>query len=1021
MIPRANGIILHLLRDALIQSKRQGCLPDSMRTIAMKLLYKYDHEEGKQYPKNYRPIALLSCDYKILSRILQKSLAPHMKYLLYADQFCAENKEISELILFLSANIDHCEQTKKEAALAFLDFEKAFDSVSHEFIFAIMEKMRIPLTFIQWTQLGFKDTEARVILNGHLSDPFPLTGGGRQGDNLFPLLFTLVVQGLAASIRKCGAQGITCHNITSFIKQYADDTTLFIGSQGDWAKYQRAISIFCQASGMQINWSKSYALRLGAWNTSPPMDLSMHCHPELKFMIDGQNERVLGVDLGTNLPHKHAATKLETTMQKVLKTKLRRCNNQIGDTITVNSLLLSIPIYSIRLQYYPHNTLQTIDKWARLFIRDTNYLIRDSQRYASKEHGAIVPLIKLDHLATTLQAKWIYKILHNTSENKRPIFTPFWLSFIPQILNKYECHTLDHLIHADINFHKITVHPTKTLPAFPHQCILNYCSMGFTRKILPTFEEYMNQPVFQNKNITNPQNGKSWNRGTFPSVTKSKLYRVADLFVDFNINTYRLDPQVDSLQHPLNNSHLLNRHFSTPKKQLTFPTHLWNSLINSIPTIWLDTITQGNQNQFQPEEFLVLPHYELPDQITKGDIYQYLADGRLQYYRFQDPLLENGIIIKDGHPRRPNTYDPTHPQGHIPFPTLNTLKRIQTYPLHIDQAIWQVVSFTLPSYSKSQTLQHNILFGLYTHNLFPDIEFKELAKKWRQSFSTIHPDTQEFIHTVQQLNHTIDSKHGLEPIMKSINTALIPSKHKELLWKFINKGIYQGIIAYDYQIRKNCISPSQTHIIIPPFCIYSKLINQVTITPTYQWIFWDSPMAQLVWRWVCIILNQLNLELQITSPYEIPLQFLPNLNHPPTMDILNRQNILTTAMYILYTSERTITGQYQKQELTDLVKLTRWPRQVLSNFIDALQVQIQLAPFYHAELQRKLKIPNRKGKLINKHTARKLAYIPRPIINPQNLTPHQILIYEQTWTTRTDIVSINDGKLSFRLFHTYPP
>ena len=125
-----------------------------------------------------RPIALLSCDYKILSRILQKSLAPHMKYLLYADQFCAENKEISELILFLSANIEHCEQTKKEAALAFLDFEKAFDSVSHEFIFAIMEKMRIPLTFIQWTQLGFKDTEARVILNGHLSDPFPLTGGG---------------------------------------------------------------------------------------------------------------------------------------------------------------------------------------------------------------------------------------------------------------------------------------------------------------------------------------------------------------------------------------------------------------------------------------------------------------------------------------------------------------------------------------------------------------------------------------------------------------------------------------------------------------------------------------------------------------------------------------------------------------------------------------------------------------------------------------------------------------------------
>ena len=180
-------------------------------------------------------------------------------------------------------------------------------------------------------------------------------------------------------------------------------------------------------------------------------------------------------------------------------------------------------------------------------------------------------------------------------------------------------------------------------------------------------------------------------------------------------------------------------------------------------------------------------------------------------------------------------------------------------------------------------------------------------------------------------------------------------------------------------------------------------------------------MAQIVWRWVRIILNQLNLDLDITSPYEIPLQFLPNLKHPPTLDILNKQNMITAAMYILYTSERTIISQYQKQELTDLSKLTRWPRQVLSNFIDALEVQIQLAPFFQSELQRKQKVPNHRGKPINKHSARKLAYMPRPIIIPHNLSQSHMAIYEQAWTTRTDIVSIHDGKLSFRLFHTYPP
>ena len=39
---------------------------------------------------------------------------------------------------------------------------------------------------------------------------------------------------------------------------------------------------------MEINWDKSYALQLGAWNTVPPHNPSQHCHPDLKFIPDGQ-------------------------------------------------------------------------------------------------------------------------------------------------------------------------------------------------------------------------------------------------------------------------------------------------------------------------------------------------------------------------------------------------------------------------------------------------------------------------------------------------------------------------------------------------------------------------------------------------------------------------------------------------------------------------------------------------------------------------------------------------------------
>ena len=51
-----------------------GILPKQMRKSQIKLLYKKDCEEDKKYPKNYRPIALLNVDYKILSKLLANKL-----------------------------------------------------------------------------------------------------------------------------------------------------------------------------------------------------------------------------------------------------------------------------------------------------------------------------------------------------------------------------------------------------------------------------------------------------------------------------------------------------------------------------------------------------------------------------------------------------------------------------------------------------------------------------------------------------------------------------------------------------------------------------------------------------------------------------------------------------------------------------------------------------------------------------------------------------------------------------------
>jgi len=65
---------------------------------------------------------------------------------------------------------------------------------------------------------------------------------------------------------------------------------------------------------------------------------------------------------------------------------------------------------------------------ATKFVRGEIYMMRDSQRYASKVHGAVVPLIEIANLATTLQANWFYKILHTNECNNAITMPHFYLN-----------------------------------------------------------------------------------------------------------------------------------------------------------------------------------------------------------------------------------------------------------------------------------------------------------------------------------------------------------------------------------------------------------------------------------------------------------------------------------------------------------------------------------------------------------------------------------------------------------------
>jgi hypothetical protein len=89
-----------------------------------------------------------------------------------------------------------------------LDFEKAFDTIEHGTILAIMKKLGFPARWISWTKMILDSASSSILLNGVPSKIFHCRRGVRQGDPLSPLIFVLATDLLQYIVNRACALGL---------------------------------------------------------------------------------------------------------------------------------------------------------------------------------------------------------------------------------------------------------------------------------------------------------------------------------------------------------------------------------------------------------------------------------------------------------------------------------------------------------------------------------------------------------------------------------------------------------------------------------------------------------------------------------------------------------------------------------------------------------------------------------------------------------------------------------------------
>ena len=259
----------HYIVNALNCAYAKGLLAVTQRRGLITLSPKKN--KPANFLKNWRPITLLNCDYKIATKSIASRMRKVKPRIINHDQTSfLKNRFIGENIRLLDSIINYTDTEQIPGLLLFVDLKEAFDGVEWSYIKKTLKYCNFGPSLIAWIKLFYTDISSCIQNNGWASGFFTLGRGARQGCPLSPYLFILCTEILGSAVRNDKeVHGIMILGSECKISQYADDMTMILdGSQSSFSRTLYLFDAFGSMSGSKANYDKTESLWIGSSKNS---------------------------------------------------------------------------------------------------------------------------------------------------------------------------------------------------------------------------------------------------------------------------------------------------------------------------------------------------------------------------------------------------------------------------------------------------------------------------------------------------------------------------------------------------------------------------------------------------------------------------------------------------------------------------------------------------------------------------------------------------------------------------------